>query len=291
LDKKNTTKKAAIVEETKQIIAQYKTRLTIRQIYYRLVSKHIISNTSSQYKYLVKILVDARWNRQIPFNVIEDRTRQFIGEDYELVAPKDYFQQWLSAFKECQNFHSLPVWLEQETYVEVWLEKQALQGIFQEVTDQWKITLFPCRGYPSLTKIYESARRIKNRSNGKPVEILYFGDYDPSGEDIIRAIENNLSGFDIEFEIRKIAILDEQISEYNIPPMPAKTSDPRYARFIAEHGEDAVELDAIDPDDLKQIIENSITERFDQTIRETIEARQIKERKQIGRMISKVLKK
>ena len=157
--------------------------------------------------------------------------------------------------------------------------------------DEWHVTLFPCRGYPSLTKLYESAVRIKQNSGGKPIHILYFGDYDPSGEDIIRSVREDLTRFGIDFEIEKIAILQEQIEEYNIPPMPAKTSDPRYAKFVAEHGEDAVELDAIEPDKLQEIIGDSISKKFDEATRESVEERQDEEREEIQILVDGTLKK
>jgi len=283
-------KKEVLIAETAKVISGYTTRLTIRQIFYRLVSKHIIENTVGEYKYLDKVLVDARWDRKIRFRDIEDRTRQFIGGDEELSSPESTFTSWLNAFKNCSRYHTLPYWLDQENYIEVWLEKQALQGIFQEVTDKWKVRLFPCRGYPSLTKLYEASGNLQSEGEGKNVKILYFGDYDPSGEDIPRKIEEDLQRFGINFEIHKVAILKEQIEEYNIPPFPAKTSDPRYAKFAETHGDEAVELDAIDPKDLAEIIHSAIRDEFDTSVREEVEDRQTEERKQIEAMVRKVLK-
>lgn len=284
------TKKWEIIEQTKNIIAQYTTKLTVRQIYYRLVSKHVIPNIQSQYQYLVKTLVSARWQNLIKFSDIEDRTRQFLGRDEPLKTPGETFQSWYNAFKTCDEYHDLPRWLDQPKYIEVWLEKQALQGLFYEITNPQKVTLFPCRGYPSLTKLYESASRIHFGSEGRAIMILYFGDYDPSGEDINRKIEEDLLRFGLSFSIEKIAITKEQIEEYEIPPMPAKESDPRYADFVATHGDVAVELDAIDPDALQKIVKEAIEKHFDEEIYEEVQVRQEQEREEIQEMVEKVLK-
>jgi len=286
-----TTKKALLVAETLKVIKEYTSKLTVRQIYYRLVSRHIIKNIQQEYKYLVGALVDARWNREIPFSAIEDRTRMFIGGDDSPTDPKSHFEQWLNAFKNCANYYDLPHWSDQQEYVEVWLEKQALQGVFDEVIKEWKVTLFPCRGYPSLTKLYEAAMRLKAvQRTGRAIKILYFGDYDPSGQDIPRKVEEDLTKFGIDLELEKIAITKEQIEKYEIPPFPAKTSDPRFAKFAAEYGEDAVELDAIDPKVLQEIIRESITGQFDQAIRDEVEERQEKEREEIQNKVEAALK-
>jgi len=285
------SKKDTLIEETNKVISEYTTRLTIRQIFYRLVSKHIIANTVREYGYLDKVLVDARWDGRVKFLSIEDRTRQFIGEDEELHTPEETFQGWLTAFLNCYKYHKLPMWLDQEKYVEVWLEKQALQGLFDEITRRYNVTLFPCRGYPSLTKLYESAIRISDKEEGKDVLILYFGDFDPSGEDIPRKIQEDLERLGRSFEMRKIAITKEQIEEYNIPPLPAKTSDPRYASFVETHGDEAVELDAIDPKVLQDLIREALEEEFDQGIREEVISREEEEQEQVKKMIEEALKK
>lgn len=283
-------RRALIIEETNRIIAEYTTRLTIRQIYYRLVSKHIIHNTVSQYKYLDGLLVDARWNGQVKFSAIEDRTRAFLGGDEDLETPQECFDKWYGAFKNCYSYFDLPRWKDQEYYIEVWLEKQALQGLFQQVTEDLKVTLFPCRGYPSLTKLYEAAGRLIQEGGNKQVKILYFGDFDPSGEDILRQIQKDLTKFGVNFEFEKIAILKEQIDEYEIPPFPAKTSDPRYEGFVAEHGDEAVELDAIDPKILQNIIRESVGSYFDEDTYSEIQGEEEEGREAISGMISEALK-
>lgn len=256
-----------LIDQVREIIHQYQTRLTLRQIFYRLVSAGIIANTVSEYKRLSKILVKARLEGLIPFTAIEDRSRRFIGSDYRYVDANDYFEHALDYFLHCDVHYNMPFWLDQPEYVEVWLEKEALSALFHEVTKNFKVVLAPCRGYSSLTYLYEAAWRlvsVKDRSRW----ILYFGDFDPSGLDIERDIRQRLTRLGVHANVRRIAITKEQIARYDIPPIPTKKSDLRTAKHIAQHGDIAVELDALDPAILQNLIHQTIQEHLDLSLLE-----------------------
>lgn len=275
------TKRQLMIEETKKIIEQYSTRLTLRQIYYRLVSKHTIPNTKSQYQYLSKVLVEARHNGSIPFDAIEDRTRIVIGEDKETETPTDYFNRRLRYLEDCWSWYNLPKWKDQPKYIEVWLEKRALQTLFGEVTEQHEVKLAPCGGYPSLTYCYEAAKRFNKAVNyhaeGLEIvkddiecHILYFGDFDPSGEDIYRHIGETFERFGLVVNFEKVALNLDQIKEYQLPPMPAKKTDARATGFIEEYGDMAVELDALEPNILQEMVDEAIKRHFDSRIYEGV---------------------
>lgn len=261
------TKKQLLIDATNKITSQYTTRLTLRQIYYRLVASQVIENKQSEYKYLSKVLTEARLEKKVPFANIEDRTR---------VPDVEYCNYWtarewlVGMIKDAYNSilgYSIPKWYKQTTFVEVWVEKDALRGLFREVCRELEVTLVTCKGYPSITLLKESADRIKRERRSRAVDklvILYFGDYDPSGRDIPRNVEERLkTDFHINFELDLIALTEEQILEYNLPPVPAKKSDSRTANFISEHGDQAVELDAIEPDVLQDLIRDAISKHYD----------------------------
>jgi len=258
---------AKLIDQIKRIIGQYDTRLTLRQIFYRLVSAGVISNTENEYKRLSRVLVQARFQGQIPFSAIEDRSRRFIGRDYRYVDTKDYFESILDYFLHCDVHYNVPFWLDQPEYVEVWLEKEALSTVFHEITKNFKIVLAPCRGYSSLTYLYEAARRLVSLRD-RAIWILYFGDFDPSGLDIERDIQQRLTKLGVHANVRRIAITKEQIARYDIPPIPTKKSDLRTAKHIAQHGDIAVELDALDPAILQNLIRQAIWEHLDSSLLE-----------------------
>lgn len=283
-----------LIEAVRDIIDRYDTKLTLRQIFYQLVSKHIIPNNISAYQRLSKTLVWARHNGEIDWESIEDRTRILHGRDEEPETPEDHFRGAMRYFANCDDYYRLPFWHNQEKYLEVWFEKQALQSLFYRITDQYNVSGLPIRGYSSHTVGHELRKRVEEIIEQRPMIkeyiILYFGDFDPSGEDIFRFIQDMSEMFNLSINFEKIAITPEQIKKYNIPPMMAKKSDSRYNGFVAKYGEkSAVELDALDPEVLQKMIKESIERHIDEDIREERSEEQEELRAKVRAMIKKTL--
>lgn len=258
------TKAALVVERVKSIVAEYAgMRLTLRQIFYRLVAAQVIENTKSNYQSLSKILVEARKARKIPYAAIEDRTRSMHKGHGSDLSATEHFNSFWEYVTNMDKRYTMPKWWGQPKRVQVWLEKQALQALFEQVTDAEGVDLAVCKGYPSLTFLWEAARSLRGLK--EQIEIVYFGDFDPSGMDIERFVGQTLQDdFGIEVNVTRISITRDQIDEFNIPPAPAKPTDARLAGFVAEHGVAwQVELDAIEPRTLQGIIRDSIQAHFD----------------------------
>jgi hypothetical protein len=155
------------------------------------------------------------------------------------------------------------LWQSQEAYVEIWLEKDALSGVLFQETAKWDVPLMVTRGYPSLTFLHGAAEEIACEE--KPAFIYYFGDYDPSGLDITRAVEHGLREFapeaDITFE--RVAVSREQIERWKLPSRPTKKTDSRAKRFKGE----STEVDAIPPARLRELARECIERHVD---RETL---------------------
>jgi len=84
----------------------------------------------------------------------------------------------------------------QDSVIEVWTEKDALSGIFKRSTQKYHVRLCVNKGYTSSSAIYKSYQRVKNIIiSGKAFVILYFGDHDPSGLDMIRDIRDRIEYF------------------------------------------------------------------------------------------------
>lgn len=260
-----------ILNEVVSIIEQYGgVKLTVRQIYYRLVAKQVLVNRLSSYQYLVKLLVSARKEGRIEYTDIEDRTRTVhIAPGDDIWMPGEKFNAYMRTIKNLDQTYTLPRWYGQPTRPIVIVEKQALQSVFQNITDREGVELIVNRGYPSLTLMYELSQRLEDVQDREDMDVewklIYFGDYDPSGIDIERHVGETLANdFNVEFDIYREAITRQQIADYNIPPAPAKTTDSRYERMLAETGEAMqVELDAIEPLMLQDMIRRSIRQYYD----------------------------
>lgn len=259
----------AIVDAVNKVLNSYNARMTLRQIYYRLVSINLIPNTKTSYKTLSKQLVKARERGHVDETRIEDHTRTVLGagdvSDYD--SKEDFIRYQLQRVKSSGSYWTAPLWKNQAKKVFVVVEKDALSRLFSDVASGYLIQVYPEKGYASFTFLNDMAADLDET---KENVILYFGDYDPSGRDIERDMGERLARYSKNggsFSIRRIALTRDQISEYKLPPKPedaetlAKIArDPRSAKYGTEF---VVELDALEPDVLKSMIKAAILSEID----------------------------
>jgi len=229
-------------------------RMTLRQLFYQLVSHDILPNDQKKYKKLSTIIKDARMAGLIDWDVIEDRIR--------IPTMPSEFENISHLVKAAISSYRRDRWENQEYYVEVWVEKDALSGVLEPVTRKYHVHLLVNRGYSSTSALHESVLRIKQQQD-KECVILYLGDHDPSGKNMITDIRNRLEQFQCDATVRDVALTMEQIKQYNLPPNPAKKSDPRSDKYIKRHGNLSWELDALTPEVLNQLVSSHIEEFLD----------------------------
>lgn len=251
-----------ITDKSIEIISEYeKGELTIRGLHYQLVSIGM-TNSQKHYKRVVAAMIEARWAGLVDFDAFSDHDRSMIGKtEYEETDLYSSVENGKEAIQGWMDIYYKNRWENQPYYPEIFIEKKALQGVFQSVCRKNDIALGACKGYPSLTFLNEAAQRfIKAMDDGKQPIILYFGDYDPSGEDIPRSIRENIISLGCEsIEVRRIALMHDQVIEWRLPPAPAKTGDSRTANW---GGIGQVELDAVNPKKLQRLCQTAIDEIF-----------------------------
>lgn len=246
-----------IIEQAIEIIDDLRAKgytLTLRQLYYQFVRRNWIVNSEQSYKRLGSIINDARLAGMIDWNAIEDRTRYLRRiPDYD--DPANFIKSVVGQYAE-------NLWRNLDVYCEVWIEKDALIGVIENPCDQWRVPYFSCRGYGSQSEMYEAGQRLKSHlDDGKSVTVLHLGDHDPSGLDMTRDIQERLDMFCNDagdVVVDRIALNMEQIRRYNPPPNPAKTTDSRHAEYMAVHGRESWELDALDPEVIAQLVDTNI---------------------------------
>lgn len=239
-----------IIAKANEIIADYASQgydLTLRQLYYQLVARDLIPNQEKSYKRLGTIINDARLCGEIDWNAIVDRTRFVRG-----VNTWEHPREILDA---CGRSFTVDKWEGQPKRVEVWVEKDALVGVFGRVCGEWQLPLFSCRGYRSQSEMWASAQRLASIiRGGQEVDILHFGDHDPSGLDMSRDIQDRLLLFGAEVVFHRIALNMDQVEEHQPPPNPAKVTDSRYEHYRDTFGEESWELDALPPQTLSALV-------------------------------------
>ena len=175
---------SAIISIAEQYMSKGYT-LTLRQLYYQLVSRDIIPNHDKVYKKISSIKDDIVYSGLVDWSAFEDRGR---------VPVNAYFEESISdALQRTLNSYKLNRQENQPTHIEVWTEKDAISGILKRVTLPYTIPLVINKGYNSSTAMYNAYARFSEILNeGRRVRILYFGDHDPSGLDMVRDIKDRL---------------------------------------------------------------------------------------------------
>jgi hypothetical protein len=270
------------IEKCNEIIDDYQSqglRLTLRQLYYQLVTKNIILNLERSYKNLSTLVTDARMAGLMDWDAIEDRVRQpRVPQEFKDL--KELVEAALHAYR-------LPRWEGQEHYVELWVEKDALAGVLAPIARRKHVTMMVNRGYSSASAMYESAKRFIENAD-KTCVLLYLGDHDPSGEDMVRDVQDRLRTFEGELVVRKIALTMDQVKKYAPPPNPAKVSDPRAAAYIEEHGTHSWEVDALPPNVLTRIIVTELGALVDETLMDEIIEREEEDKEELRLAVARL---
>lgn len=243
--------------------------LTLRQLYYQLVTRDVIANSDKEYKKLGTLLLEGRMSGVVDWSAIEDRLR--------VPKVRGSWDNPADILDSAINGYNMNKQAGQATYMETWVEKDALSGVLERVTGPYCVPIMVNRGYSSASAMHEAFKRFRSaKARGQEIEILYLGDHDPSGVDMVRDIEARILEFAtgvgvvLNFKITPIALTMTQIKLYNPPPNPAKQTDARYGDYAAAHGTESWEVDALPPDVLNELLTNAITSRMDMAKYEAI---------------------
>jgi hypothetical protein len=232
----------AIREAIEEILFEH-SPMTVRQVFYALTVRGVIEKTEAEYKQtVVRLLDEMRWAGDIHWDRISDATRW--------MHKSDSFAGVEDAIRRTARFYRRDLWADNDDYVEIWCEKEALAGVIAEVTSEFDVPLMVSRGFSSSSYLRRAASKITKIS--KPTYIYHFGDHDPSGLWISEQIERDLKRhlddigeFDIDdFSFERVAVAPEQIVQWKLPTRPTKTEAEGNSHAKTFTG-DSVELDAI----------------------------------------------
>lgn len=235
-----------IIPRAGQIVASYETGVTLRQLFYQLVSAGLLLNTQTEYAQLSARTAEAR--RAGAFPALLDRTRR-IHRDGFWGSPDELLRDAISAYRLDRTRGQL-------FKIYIGVEKNGLVEQLRAWFGEYGVPILALGGYSSQTYKDAIIRDIADQAaedragDGRRSVLLYGGDFDPSGKDILRDFTER-----VQFaEVVQVALTAAQVDKYNLPPMPGKASDSRAARFVREHGRLVqVEIDALPPDVLKSL--------------------------------------
>jgi hypothetical protein len=237
-----------LIEQAAKVLAD-ESPMTIRQLFYRLVSITAIENNRGDYQRVSTALTKGRNDGRIDFDWIVDRSRPEytpnVFEDaaeYARVVSKGYRKDY---------------WQLQPHRVEMWCEKDSVIGSIEDLTNKLGVTVRVTRGFVSTTKAHDLARAIGG--SNKPMTVFYLGDHDPSGRQIESDLSERIRGYGAKFTIERLAIHAADIAKFKLPPLRVKESDSRAAGFLRRYSNKCVELDALPPNELRRRIEEAVT--------------------------------
>jgi hypothetical protein len=205
-----------------------------------------------------RLLKEAREEGIIPWHWIVDETRGLeINATWS--DPAEYM-------KEASRYYRRDFWREQPHFVEVWSEKGTVRGVLKPVLDEYGVGFRVLHGFSSATTVNDVAQ-----DGDRPLVALYVGDYDPSG---LYMSEHDLPDRLERYGGDHVEISRVALHRWDLPvlqtfpasdkgPVSGKGGDPRYKWFVAHHGDTCAELDAMDPNELRDRVEAAIRDQIE----------------------------
>lgn len=259
IEKRFSKESQAMITTVNRILGEYATQgydLSLRQLYYQLVARGHIENSVQSYKRIGNLVNDARLAGLVDWNMIRDRGRVKVTPSH-WDSPADILDSAAHSFR-------IDKWADQDCYVMVMVEKQALEGVLIPVCRQLDVAFMANKGYSSSSALYELGKNFGGQIDSKRVVVLYLGDHDPSGIDMTRDVRERLNlfaGYTVEdeiVEVDRLALNYDQVEALNPPPNPAKETDARFEGYVREFGDTCWELDAIEPNQLAGIVTEAV---------------------------------
>ena len=247
-----------------EVLDEYKGEaITIRHLFYRLVSRGVLDKDERSYDLLGSHLSKWRISGVIEFNRFIDGTRSHQGEIG--------FDDAAEALDDAAIGYRKNLWKSQKCYVEVWCEKDAILSLIMPLVREWALKAFPCRGFASLSSTYAAAQTFKKAiEHGRHPVVLYLGDHDPSGHAIDDSIEVHFGyhGIDGLVDFKRVAILSHHIVEFKLPTRPVKKTDSRSKGW--EGG--CVEIDTLSGQQIRDLLNKEIESLVDMKELERLKA-------------------
>jgi hypothetical protein len=254
----------AILERAADITMSYATPVTLRQVFYRLVAAQVLPNRLSAYNRLGRLSARARRDGWFPRLLDQGRT---ISRPPSFDSPAKA-RQWLARFYRRDR-------TEGQLYnVYIGAEKATMTPQLDEWFGDRGLPVVTLRGYSGQELVTDVADDIT--VSDRPAALLYAGDFDPSGVDILRDFTNRV-GFD---KVIRVALNEDQV--VGLPVAVGKAEDPRAPSFVAQFGRLVqVELEALDPAVLQSLYEDALAGLWDDAAYRAVLAAEEDDRRQL----------
>ena len=225
--------------------------ITVRGLYYQAEVAELpgIDKTEGGYAKVQSQVLKLRQEGRLPYSTIADATRY-------MRKPRS-FDGWREALENTASLYRKSLWSDLDAQVEIWIEKSALAGVIYPVTAEYDVPLMPTGGFTSETFACEAVEAMRGSGRTLVVHALY--DFDRSGQDAAASLEEKLLRFGCKYgvavQFHQLALSHDQVLQRGLPtraPKRTSVADRRWPYDIA------AELDAIPPDDLRDLVREAI---------------------------------
>ena len=248
------TKNRSLAEHAVEIL-QRERPMTLRALYYRLASAGHLPATEAGYNRLKNVTRKLRESGEVPLSGwLVDRIRSTLKPS-SWSGLADFGDTVRQAYRK-------NLWAQMPEHIEVFVEKDAIAGTIQPVTREYDVALNVIRGDVSISFAGEIAAQWAKIE--KPIYVYYLGDFDPSGMDIERELQEKLIRYSGRHPgWQRLGVLAEDFEEFDLISLPVKNSS-RAKEFVKKYGTSCAEVDALPPDELRGRVRDTIESHIEQ---------------------------
>lgn len=251
---------------------------TVRGMYYRMVSRGFLPKDDRAYNLVQQTLLRMRRGGLLPWRWITDSSRR--------VWRQARFGDMASYAEYVASNYRKDYWQNSPVNVEVWCEKDAMQGVIAPVVlQEFGLELHVSKGQSSASYLYEAAESIKE--DGRPTVVYILSDFDPAGFRIAEKIEAGLREHvpDVqELTVHRVAVSFEQVVEYGLVTREVKKTDTGAADFMARYGDVSCELEAMPANALRRLLTEELESHMDKERLRTLKLAEEQEREGLSRL-------
>ncbi len=225
---------------------------SVRQTFYQMTDPRLpafVEKSDKGYRRVQERCLLLRRSGRIKYRWIADMSRR--------AYRTDVFENASDFVERMSSLYRADLWRDADVICEVWVESRSIASSIIGLCDRYAVNLYPCGGFSSVSFVYTAAEELNASNQGKPLVILFIGDYDPAGVLIDVALQRELRHHldpTIELHFRRIGINREMVEQYDLPTKPRKPGDKR-----SLHVPFTVEAEALPANTLRSLLEAEIT--------------------------------
>jgi hypothetical protein len=143
---------------------------TIRGMFYYLTDSQVVAKLYNAYKGFDKALVTARKKRPsqwgyVPIGTLSDNTRRIIDISDKYLDLETQIESAILRLIDIPDTFkdSIPRWLGQPNYVEVWIEKEGMTSTIYSILKDSKVRIAPNRGWGRWSFYIKISQDLRNR--------------------------------------------------------------------------------------------------------------------------------